>query len=168
MTQDLVSSVPGIFDAFLGLVQTAAAAMDPAPAVFAFELGQYEPGSYVTVHEIKGPDYEWENIGVFSQKEIYEICGMATVFTGDSVSNNPNVATQVLADTMTLFQTCVMTPVMSHRTMPLLGTTGPSPVLMVPAQMAYDSGPGEIAGGEGGWVGKYSWSFHFEAIITPA
>lgn len=168
MSQDLVSSVPGIFTALLGLVQTAAAAMTPQPAVFAFELGQYEPGRYVTVHEIKGPDYQWEDIGTFAQKEIYEICGLATVFTGDSVTNNANVATQVLADTIDLFQTCVMTPVMSNRTMPLLGTTGPSPLLMLPDRMAYDSGPGEIAGGEGGWVGKYEWSFHFEAIITPA
>ena len=56
----------------------------------------------------------------------------------------------------------------SNRTMPLLGTTGPSPLLMVPSQMSYDCGPGNIAGGEAGWYGTYTWQFHFEAILTPA
>ena len=183
MTQDLVSSVPGIYDALLGLIQTAAAgatnpvpnAPDPKVYVFPFEIGQYEPGAYVTVHGItgpqgsgQGPQYQWESIGSFSQKELFGIKGNVTVFSGDSPTNNPSVATQVLGWCLALFQTCVMTPVMSNRNMPLLGTAGPSPYLLLPARMGYTAGPGTIGGGPGGWDGTYSWSFHFESIITPA
>jgi hypothetical protein len=168
VTQDLISAVPGIFDALLGLVQAAATAQLPSPAVFPFELAQYEPGAYVLIHEIRGPAYEWENIGTFTQKETFEIAGAATVFVGDGMVNDQSVATDVLAQTMSLFQSCVMTPVMSHRTMPLLGTTGPSPFLMLPGTMGYESGPGDVGGGQGGWFGRYDWSFRFQALITPA
>lgn len=136
--------------------------------MFAFELAQYEPGAYVTVHEIVGPVYEWETIGAFSQYEDYDIGGIATVFTGASVVDSPTVQTDVLASTFSLFQSCVMTPIMSNRTMPYFETTGPSPVLMVPKRMTYSAGPGEIAGGPAGWQGKYEWSFHFRALLTPA
>lgn len=169
MTQNLVSSVPGVFSALLGLVQQAAALQTPAPAVFAFELGQYEPGSYITVHEIIGPEYEWESIGNFAQKERFEIHGIATVFSGDSPANDVTVATTVLSQTVNLFQSCVMTPVMSNRTMPLLGTTGPSPYLLLPGpQMKYSAQEGIIGGGPAGWCGVYEWSFSFESMLTPA
>lgn len=180
---DLVSSVPGVFDALLGLVQTAAAATtSPVPNtpdstvyVFPFELGEYVPGAYVTIHGITGPQgvgpgpqYKWETIGSFSQRELFGINGAVTVFCGDSPTNNTSIATQVLGWCISLFQTCVMTPVMSNRDMPMLGTTGPSPFLMLPARMGYSAGPGTIGDGPGGWTGVYSWSFHFESVITPA
>lgn len=180
---DLVSSVPGVFDALLGLVQTAAAgqsnpvpnAPDPKVYVYPFELGEYVPGAYVTIHGITGPKgsgpgpvYEWESIGSFAQREIFGIKGNVTVFTGDSPTNNASVSTQVLGWCLSLFQSCVMTPVMSNRNMPLLGTTGPSPFLMLPARMGYSAGPGTIGKGLGGWAGEYSWSFHFESVVTPA
>lgn len=168
MSQDLVSAVPGVFSALLGLVQQAAAAQNPAPAVFAYELLQYEPGAYIIVHEIIGPEYEWESIGSFTQKERFEICGYATVYTGDSPGTNPSVALTVLQQTFNLFQSCVMTPVMSNRTMPLLGTTGPSPYLMLPSKMAYAAGPANIGGSSSGWYGQYDWSFSFESLLTPA
>lgn len=183
MSQDLVSSVPGIFDALLGLVQSAAAsasnpvtnAPDPKVYVFPFELGDYVPGAYVTVHGItgpqgsgQGPQYQWESLGSFSQREIFGIKGAVTVFSGDSPTNDATIATKVLGWCMSLFQTCVMTPVMSNRNIPLLGTTGPSPLMMLPARMGYSGGPGTIGGAVGGWAGVYSWSFHFESMITPA
>jgi hypothetical protein len=168
MGQDLVSSVPGVFAALLGLVCTAAAEQSPSVSVFAFELGQHEPGSYVMVHEIKGPRYEWENIGPFSQKEMYSIHGKATVFSGDSVATNETLAVDVLDETFALMQACVMTPVMSNRDMPILGTTGPTPYLMLPVESQYDAAPGVIGGGPGGWCGVLDWGFSFEAIITPA
>ena len=180
---DLVSSVPGVFDALLGLVQSAAAgvsnpvpnAPDPAVYVYPFELGEYAPGAYVTIHGItgpqgsgEGPQYNWESIGGFSQKELFGINGAVTVFAGDSPTNNASIPVQVLGWCMSLFQACVMTPVMSNRNMPILGTTGPSPYLMLPAQMGYSGGPGAVGDGFAGWAGVYSWSFHFESIITPA
>jgi hypothetical protein len=168
MTQDLVSSVPGVYTALLGLIQSAAAATVPPTLVFPFELGQYEPGSYVTVHEIAGPEYVWESIGFFTQRETFEIRGCVTVFSGSSVTDGSTVVTDVLAQTMSLFQTCVMTPVMSNRDMPILGTTGPSPFLMLPGpRMQYHGEVGLIGGNPGGWVGVYDWSFQFEALITP-
>ena len=178
---DLVSSVPGVFDALLGLIQTAAAtASNPVPNapdqtvyVYPFELGEYVPGAYITLNGItgpqgsgQGPQYQWESLGSFSQREIFGIRGAVSVFSGDSPENNPTIATQVLGWCMSLFQTCVMTPVISNRNMPMLGTTGPSPLLMLPARMGYSAGPGVIGNATGGWAGTYAWSFHFEAIIT--
>ena len=179
---DLVSSVPGIFDALLGLVQTAAAgatnpvpnAPDPKVYVYPCAIGDYVPGAYVTVEAItgpmgsgQGPQYHWETIGSFSQKEIFGIKGRVVVFSGDAPTNNPMIATQVLGWCFSLFQQCVMTPVMSNRNMPFLGTAGPSPYLMLPARMGYAGGPGVIGGAEAGWDGTYDWSFHFESVITP-
>lgn len=169
MTQTLVSSIPGIFNALLSLVQAAAATQAPPVQVFPFEVGQYEPGSYITVHDIRGPRYEWENIGVFTQKELYEVAGVVTVFSGSSVTPGSTVTTDVMGQCFSLLQSCVMAPVMSNRTMPLLGTTGPSPYLMLPdTDFVYESEPGMLGGRPAGWVGTLRWSFHFEALLTPA
>ena len=168
MTQDLVSSAPGVYSAFLALVQNAAAVQNPAPAVFAFELGEYEPGSYVTVHAIENHEWAPETIGTFSQTEGYDIVGCATVYSGDSPATNPSVATTVLNQTYSLFQSCVMTPVMSNRTMPILGTTGPSPYQMLPGYARYTASPASMGGNPAGWAGVLEFSFHFDAYITPA
>lgn len=165
---DLVSSVPGVYAALLGLIETAGAAQSPVVPVYAFELALRVPSSYITVHEIAGPAYEWESIGTFSQKELYDISGSVVVFTGDSPANRPTVATDVLSQTLSLFQSCVMTPTVTNRNMPILGTTGPSPYLMLPKEMGYDAHAAAIGNEPGGWVGVYSWSFHFEALLTPA
>ena len=168
MSQDLVSSAPGIYQALLSLVQTAAAAQKPAPIqVFPFELGQYEPGSYVTLHAIENHTFEWAYIGPFSQYEHYDVVGCATVFTGDTVTSG-TVATDVLSQTYSLFQTLVMTPVMSNRNMPIFNTTGPTPYLMLPEYARYSAGPGEIGGNPGGWVGVIEFAYHFDALVTPA
>lgn len=168
MPQDLVSSVPGVYEALLTLVEAAGAAQKPAPVnVFPFELGTYEPGSYVTVEGVENHEFEWETIGVFSQIEHYDLVGKATVFTGDTVTSG-TVATDVLMQTYGLFQACVMTPVMSNRTMPLLGTTGPSPYLMLPGYARYSGEPGFVDGKPAGWVGMLQWCFHFDAFLTPA
>jgi hypothetical protein len=169
MTQDLVSSVPGIYTAMLSLIEQAAQAQNPPVQVFPWELGQWEPGSYITVTGVDGPTYEWETIGVFQQRETYEVCGKATVYTGDSASLDSTAVMDIYTQTMNLFQTCVMTPVMSNRTMPLLGTAGPSPFLMLPGpKMGYTGGPAFVDDEPVGWAGVYEWQFHFEAILTPA
>jgi hypothetical protein len=165
---DLVSSAPGIFTALLGLVEAAAGEEEEQTLVFPFELGQYEPARYVMVSEIANHIIEWESIGDFGQKETYEVRGKATVYSGDSIATNPALATSVLTDTYALFQACVMTPAMSNRDMPILGTTGPTPYLMLPAYARYHGNPGNMAGGQAGWCGEIDWSFHFEAYIAPA
>ena len=167
MTQNLVSSAPGIYQALLSLVQTAAGQQQPPVNVFPFEPGQYVPGSWVTVQGIENHEWEWESIGSFSQKEHYDVCGQVVVYTGDTVTSG-TVPIDVLTQTYSLFQAAVMTPVMSNRTMPLLGTTGPSPFLMLPGHTRYAASPGEIGGEEAGWLGVVEWSFHFDAYITPA
>lgn len=167
MTQDLVSTAPGVFTALLGLVQTAAATQNPPVNVFAFELGQYEPGSYVTVHAIENQTWDWAYLGTFTQREEFDISGVATVFSGDSASVGSTVVTDVLNQTYSLFQALVMTPVMSNRTIPILG--GPSNVFeMTPNHTRYEASPGEIGGAPGGWVGLIDWSFRFRANVTPS
>jgi hypothetical protein len=163
----LISSVPGIYEKLDALLKAAGEEQDPRIPVFSFELGQYEPAGYVFIKEIKQQPYEWEAIGAFTQKETYDICGEATVFSGDSQATNPEVVQRVIEETYALFQNCVMTPVMSNRDMPILGTTGPTPYLVLPWESQPDFGPAEIAGGQAGWYGKINWSFHFEALITP-
>ena len=166
MSQDLVSTAPGMFSALLSLVQNAAAGLNPAPAVFAFELGEYVPGSYVTVHAIENQQWEPAYLGPFSQYEHYDIAGCATVYSGDSPNTNPSVATTVLNDTYSLFQSCVMVPAMSNRTIPILG--GPSNVTdMLPGFTRYTAGPGVVGGAQSGWAGVLEFSFHFDATVTP-
>jgi hypothetical protein len=164
---DLVSSVPGIYEKLEELLTQAGEEQAPKVPVFSFELGQYEPAGYVLIREIKQQPYEWETIGPFSQKEVYDICGEATVFSGDSPPNNAALVQQTITETYALFQKCVMTPVMSNRDMPILGTTGPSPYLILPWESQPTFGAAEMAGGQAGWYGKIDWSFHFEALITP-
>lgn len=164
---DLVSSVPGIYEKLEELLKAAGAEQSPKIPVFSFELGEYEPAGYVLISEIKQQPYEWESIGDFSQKEIYDICGEISTFTGDSPATNPTLVNAVLKETYALFQKCVMTPVMSNRNMPILGTTGPEPYLMLPWESQPKFGVAEMAKGQAGWYGKIEWSFHFEAILTP-
>jgi len=166
-TQDLISSAPGIYAAFLKLVGEAAAGQATPVSVFPFELSQYEPKSYIILSKIENHQFEWKSIGVFAQKERYEIVGKTTVFTGDSPAVNQKLATKVLAETYALFQACVMTPAMSNRNMPILDTEGPTPYLMLPSYARYDAAPGEMGGGPAGWCGVLDWGFSFEAILTP-
>lgn len=167
MTQDLVSSVPGIYQAMLGLLQAAAATQNPPIQVFPFEQGPYEPGSYVTLHAIENHTFEAAYLGTFSQYEHYDICGCATVFTGDTVTSG-TVATDILTQTYSLFQAVVMTPVISNRTIPIFQTTGPSPYEMLPERAQYHAEPGEIGGNAAGWVGTVDFLYHFDAVVTPA
>lgn len=167
MSQDLVSSVPGIYQAMLSLLQTAAAAQNPPIQVFPFEIGSYEPGSYVTLHAIENHTFEAAYIGTFGQYEHYDICGCASVFTGDTVTSG-TVATDILTQTYNLFQAVVMTPVMSNRTIPIFQTTGPSPYEMLPESAQYRGEAGEIGGNPAGWAGTIDFRYHFDAIVTPA
>lgn len=166
MSQDLVSTAPGVFAALLGLVEAAAAAQNPPVSVFAFELGEYEPGSYVTVHAIENQTWDWAYLGPFTQREEYDIAGCATVYVGDSPATNPTIASTVVTQTYSLFQTLVMTPAMSNRTIPILG--GPSNVIeMTPNFTRYTAGPGISSGAAAGWYGLIEWAFHFVADVSP-
>lgn len=168
MTQDLISSVPGIYTAFLELIQTTAALQTTPVQVFPFEVTLQSPSRYIMLASVEHHIFNWETIGTFSQVEKYDIVGMTRIFTGQSLNNDPGVATSIMSDTYNLFNSCVMTPVMSNRTMPILDTTGPSPYLMLPGYARYEGMPGNIGGSQAGWVGEINWSFHFEAYLTPA
>jgi hypothetical protein len=165
MTQDLVSTAPGVWIALLGLVEAAAAAQTPAVSVFPYELAEYEPASYVIVGDILNHGWVPESLGTFSQVESYDIVGAATVFSGDSPGLKPSVVSTVLSATYSLFQACVMTPLMSNRTIPILGAT-PSPYQMLPGFARYSAGVGDVGGTEG-WYGRIDWAFSFEAFVTP-
>jgi hypothetical protein len=166
MTQDLVSTAPGVYAALLGLVEAAAAAQTPAVSVFSFEMGQYQPATYTTVHAIENQTWDWAYLGTFTQCEEYDICGCTAVYSGDSPNTNPSVASTVLTATYNLFQATVMTPAMSNRTIPILG--GPENVFeMTPNYSRYTAGLGNVGGEEAGWSGEIEWSFHFRANVTP-
>ncbi len=168
MTQTFISSVPGIFQALQALITKAGEQQSPQIPVFAFQLGEYEPAGYVLIREIKQDPYSWAHIGSFTQTESYDICGEVTVFAGDSPFTNPGLVKTVMDETYALLQTCVMTPVFSNRDEPILGTTGPTPYLMVPSEAQPTFGPADMAGGAAGWCGQIEWGFHFEAQISPS
>ncbi len=168
MTQDLISSVPGIYTALFNLISAAAAQQATPVQVYPFEVGVNEPAQYIQLHKIIGPRYEWESIGFFQQKELYEIVGMVSVFSGTSPGEDPTIAVEQLQTAFALLQSCVMTPVFSNRTMPLLGTTGPSPLSVLPTVADVDASPGDISGVPTGWQTDITFGFSFEAVLTPA
>lgn len=169
---DLLTTAPGTFANLYSLATEAANELNPSPMVFPFELNQYEPGSYVMISGIRGPEISWENIGTFSQIERFSIYGKATVYTGLSLTDDPTVAVSVLSDTYTLFQQVIMTPIMSNRFVPILGAipgfADGTMYSVLPAYTRYEGMPGNIAGGQNGWSGVVDWAFNFEAYITPA
>lgn len=166
MSQGLASSVPGVYAALIGLVEEAAGEQSEPIAVFPFELKQYEPATYILLGGIKGPRYEWESIGYYSQTEKYEIHGKVATFTG--ASGEKAIAVAAIANTYAAFNACVMSPVISNRNEPILGTEGPSPYLVLPDEAQFSAGVGLIDNGPAGWQTTLDWSFHFEAYLTPA
>lgn len=174
MTYTLPTSVPGVYSALFGLVSAAAAsypAYNGQPVgVFAFEIGQYVPGAYITVHKIIGPKYTPEAMP-FTMKEVFQIVGAVKVFTGDSVTNKPTVALDVLTEVFNLFSACVVEPLMTNNEVPILGTSGPSPYVMLPVSTGYTAEPGVVGDEQAGWEGVLSWAYQFEALQsmqTPA
>lgn len=173
---DLVSTAPYVLQALLGLVQTAAAEQTPTVQVFPFELAQYEPASYVIVQGFAPPGerpsqrFEFELLGAYAQREYYDICGIATVYTGASQVDE-TVALDTMFATYALFQSCVMTPVIENMNAPLFGNAGPVPAAVnqvYPLYARYTGGMGQKAGGSAGWYGEIEWAFSFVALVTPA
>lgn len=168
----LVSSVPGIYERFCELVAEACQEQEKPTAFFDFALNQYEPSQYVIVEGIEGPTVTWEGLGTYEQKEHYRVHGFCTIFTGDSPvtsdGQSSGVAIRVLVETYELLNQTVMAPMFTYgRNEPLLGTKGPSPYLMLPEQVQYLAGPGEVDGQAAGWESQLKFSFVFNAIITP-
>lgn len=166
MTRDLVSSAPGIFQAFLSLINTAAAAQSPIVTVRPFELGQYEPASYVLLHSIENHIFEPRDV-TFGQLEHYDVLGSVVVFTGTGIADNPTVTSTVMNSAYSIFQACVMTPFVENATaMPILNTTGPSPYQGLPGFARYTASVGQSAAGEPwGWEGSLAFSFHFDGYV---
>lgn len=168
MSQDLVLSAPLIYNALFALLQETGQEQTPPIDVFPFEVGQYEPGTYVMVTAIENHSIEWETLGYFSQIERYDITGKTSVFTGSSPSAlDSSPATDTITAAYAAHYAMVMTPLITNRSEPILGVT-PSPYIMIPTRAEYSSGPGEIGDGPGGWEGTVDWTFHFETYLTPA
>ena len=160
-------SAPGIFQAALGLIQTAAAAQSPVVSVFPFEIGQYEPGQYITLHEITPIQLVPEDTS-YGFQEHYDLDGTVVVFTGTGVADSPTVTTDVMTACWSLYYTCVNTPFITNRTIPILGTTSQSPYQMLVKSAEYTAGVGTTADGQvWGWQGVIEWSFHFDSLNYP-
>jgi hypothetical protein len=170
MTQTLPSTAPAVYAAFFTASREAAELQEQPVNVFPFALELFEPAQYVLITEIANHNWEWESIGSFTQRERYEIRGAATVFRGDDIANNPEIAVNVLEETYSVFNECVMRPLMSNRNEPILNVKGvqASPFLMLPEFTRYSAGAGQLGGGPGGWYGRLDWAFSFEALVNPA
>lgn len=170
---DVILTAPGIFSAGLGLIQTAAASYSsPPPAVFPFELGQYEPASYITVHDISPVELVAEDTS-YGFQEHYDLEGECVYWTGTGVADSPTVTTDAMTATWNLYQACVMTPLVGSRTIPILGynatTSGaPGPYQMLLKAATYTGQVGMNADGEPwGWTGIIKWAYHFDALLHP-
>jgi hypothetical protein len=163
--QGFTSSVPGIYEGLLALVREAAEEQPKPVSVLPFELAQYEPSRYVIVGPIKGPHYEWESIPM-QMREVYDICGKATVFTG-SGGTTETTATKVLSETFALLLNCVWTPALANRDYPTFGLKETTVQIMLPLEAKYDAGLDVIAGQPGGWGGVIEWGIHFEVVLNP-
>lgn len=164
LAQTLQSSVPGIYEAMFNVIGEAAGEQEREVRVFPYELKQYEPAAYVLIKDIKGPRYEWESIGYYAQREIYSIHGRVSLFSGDA---GIAVAIKAMKETFAVFTACVMNPIISGRDEPMLGTTGPSPQILLPEDAEFNAGVGIVGTGPGGWETTLDWGFHFEAVLTP-
>jgi len=169
MAQSFTSSAPGIFTALQERIEEVAREQTPPVQVFPFAVGLLEPQRYIELREIANHEWQPETLGFTGAREDYEIVGRATTFVGDSAFSNIKVATDVMTETWALFNACVMGAVVSNRTNPFLGTTGPEVQIMYPLRSDYSSRPGtSSAGGQIGRVGTVDWAFRFTAIIVPA
>jgi hypothetical protein len=167
MSQVMYLSAPGIFQAALGLIQNAASDQSPAPTIFPFELGQFEPGQYICLHEITPISLIPEDTS-YGFQEHYDLEGSVVVFDGDGVADNLTVTTDVMTTCWSLYYTCVNTPFVSNRTMPILGTTGQSPYQMLLKSATYTAGVGTTADGQDwGWQGVIEFGFHFDSLNHP-
>ena len=166
MSQTMYLSAPSIFQSALGLVQSAAATQNPAPSVFSFELGQYEPGIYICLHEITPIQLVPEDTS-YGFQEHYDLEGVVVAFTGTGVADSTTVTTDIMTQCWNLYYTCVQSPFISLRTIPILDAS-PSPYQMLLKSAEYTAGVGTTADGQDwGWQGVIEWQFHFDALNYP-
>ena len=167
--QTLQSSVPGVYTAFVKLVKEACERQEQQTGFFDFAVTNYQPGRYVLLTGFAGPKWEWESIGVFEQKEHFMVMGRVVVYSGSNPAeggDNP-ISLQVMQEAFTLLQEAVFMPVFSNRNMPILGTEGPTPYLVLPGEARHEAGPGMVDGASAGWESVINFSFNFSSILTP-
>lgn len=165
--QDLVSSAPGVFEGFASVISTACAAQNPIVSFFPFELGQYEPATYVLLHGIENHQWVIEDT-IYGHQEHYDIVGSVIVFTGTGVADSPAVTTTVMNTAYSTFQACVMQQFVANKNEPIMGFSGSSngPYQTFAGYTRYTASVGHTANGEPwGWEGVIDFSFHFDAYI---
>lgn len=164
----LTSTAPGIWEAFVNLVSDAAATVtilgNPV-TVFPFEVTQNQPANYIQFVGMEGHHWEPEGIG-YQFREDYAINGLATVFTGNSLSDDPSIANAVLEATYELFNTCVMTTMVENANIPILGTAL-TPFQGLPSYTRYAGQPGNQGGAQVGWTGEITFQYRFSALCYP-
>lgn len=167
----LTSTAPYVWEAFVKKAEEASNALAHPVPIFQFQVGQYQPSAgYVEFAEIADHRWEWENLGVYTQNEFYEIIGTVTVATERTPNNEPKVVHEIMQETYTLFNAVIVTPGITERNAPVLGNEYPVEAAVwrtLPTRAHYSSGIGEIAGEPGGFYGQINWGWEFAAYITP-
>lgn len=166
---NLTSTVPGVWSAFLGLIQTAATDVtinDEGVSVFAFALTQDEPANYVILTSITNQKFTPEGIG-YQFREDYQINGYATVYTGASPADDMTITNTVLGQTWDLYNQVVMSTMVEHADMPVFGAN-PTPFQGLPVMANYTAAPGKVNGGQAGWAGVVQFAYRFSAICYPS
>jgi hypothetical protein len=166
---NLTSTVPGVWSAFLGLIQTAATDVtinEEGVSVFAFALTQDEPANYVILTSITNQKFTPESMG-YQFREDYNINGYATVYTGASPADDIGIANDVLGWTWDLYNQVVMSTMVENATMPIFGSS-PTPFQGLPTAANYTAAPGKVNSGAAGWAGMVAFQYRFSALILPA
>lgn len=150
MTQ-LISTVPGAWDDFFSMIQTAVAAgSDTTITVVDTELYQWEPAQYIELQSVENHSFEINNLGDYSFLEHYSLSGVCRNFRGDN-----NVA-QARADVWSLYQTYLMTPLITNKRL------GNNVIWCVPESANFTSTPTT----NGGIQGLITYQFLCYAQIT--
>lgn len=169
---NLTSTAPGVWNAFLGLIQTATTGVTVAinaEGVTAYDqfIPSVEPTNYVVLVDIYNQKWTPEGIG-YQFREDYLIRGYATIATGASPGDDPTVPATVRTQTWGMYNTCVQTVMVDNANLPIFDTN-PSPFQGLPTASNYTAGTGKAnGGGQVGWYGRIDFAYRFSALVLPA
>jgi len=154
---NLTSAVPAAFANFLAMVKAAVAAgADTTITVVDTELYSWEPAEYIEVQSVTQHLYEVNNLGNYSFIETFDIQGVCRNFRGDqNVDDARN-------DVWALFQTYIITPLISNKRLYDQTNNNPTVMWCVPATANFSSGPTS----NGGIQGKIDFAFRCYNQIT--
>ena len=169
---NLISTVPGAFNALYGLLAAAGQEQSPPIPVFHTEVisGEELQNGYVLLRAVDGHNFDPAALGSYAFYETYDVCGEVVYYQGgpDPIT----MATDVLNQTWSIYQNVVMTTAVLNRGAngeQVLGDAAPEAVeWCIPVSGEYTGEPGTIGAGQDGLIGTIEFRYNVKARITTA